>query len=260
MIYSLILIILILCMLAVVCISVHFYKTNHIHASLGLDLSGYFKGFNATDYKVRGCKSFEACTSLYKNNIRPLTKDELRIIEGSCIAVDSHLIDFKLLANLPWKLATFDTKEIENGYPHTHGDTIIIPSDMINNPHVTISTLLHEKVHLFQRQYPLETNILIINFLGFQLDSMRYQHQNIRRNPDLNEIVYKDANGKVVLPTYLLEAKTLTDIEDHLDHPFEIMAYTIQNMYFPISKTIYNKYSIYMTKTRQWIQSLKHRS
>lgn len=211
----------------------------------------YFAGFNSIDLHVRRCNSRKSCKDRYNKEVRSLTLFEKRNIEKLTKRLDSHLHKqgFSKLAEIPWKIMTF--VEMENGFPHTHTDTIYIPKSLLTDPALE-STLLHEKVHLFQRIYPIETNRLITEYMGFQMAIPRYKTNRLTRsNPDINQIIYRYPNSdQLLMAEYKQDATSLVDIIDRNDHPFEIMAYSIQEL-FSNSKNY--RYPQYHEAIRSWL-------
>lgn len=216
------------------------------------DIDYYIKGFNKTDFVLRNCSNYENCKAMYSKDVRLPTKIELNILESHALLVDSKLNNFQLLKNIKWNFLVFS--EIENGFPHTHYNTILIPSNMIKRNSPTLaSTLLHEKVHVFQRLYPNATHKLVLEHYNFKLIDVRDNYINLRRNPDINDIIYS-SNDVPILSTYEDNATSLSHIKDYRDHPYEIMAYTIQDMYIPTKNK--SRYYEFFTTTREWINSL----
>ena len=187
-------------------------------------LTAYFNTFNETDAKIRHCDRTR-CQSIYENHLRPPTQKELEHLERLTIQVDALSAR---LATIPWKFRIF-WGDIESHFPHTHGDFIYIHEDHVST--IPITTLLHEKIHVFQRMFPCETHDLIVNYWGFSFHSMRYgsAHDIMRANPDVNRIIYADDQGKTIMGVYKKNAQSLNDIEDSRDHPYEMMAYALSD-------------------------------
>lgn len=212
--------------------------------------------FNATDLKVRSCSSQSECLTRYNKAIRMPNPQEQMVLVDAATHVDSLIsTEFKKLAEIPWRIRLFDGDRVENGYPHTHGSYVIMPSSMVvADSRQLVSTLLHEKVHLFQRLYPAETNHLITRYMGFSIASLANKHANLRTNPDLNQLIYKYPDERLLLPTYTDNAISLSDIQDKNDHPFEIMAYSIQEMYVPLPGLY--RYKQYHAVIKEWLHTL----
>jgi hypothetical protein len=200
----------------------------------------FFTAMTRSDLAARSSTSIRAYHAYYKNTIReaPLLYMSLKK------AADGILADYPKLHAIKWKLKTIDVT-IENGYPHTLGDTIYLPERILRD--FDVETLVHEKIHIYQRQYKSETRELI-NLWGFKPTD--YKHPLQRNNPDLDGINYR-LGDQVVYQRYnssdpknLADSKTVTyDLKTQtttfvpsasylgfpsfvmqLEHPYEIMA------------------------------------
>lgn len=212
----------------------------------------YFARFNDTDMHIRKCTSSSQCQKTYLESLRALSLPEQAILRPHLDHIDGvcRQAGYERLLGIPWKFwVTHDG--IENGYPHTHADTIVLPDSFLNSmkngttdrdPQAIRETLLHEKLHVYQRLYPIETHRLIIDQWGFEpigttimtssLPSTLKQN-HVRQNPDTNEIVYA-YRGTPLQAAYETHAHSLEDIRyqhtmDEIpsaqrDHPFEVMA------------------------------------
>lgn len=249
--FAFITVVLLLC-----CVCLYFYYSFHItqcrEQSVIPDI--YFERWNKDDLVVRGCRSIDSCKINYAKSLRDPTNRENRILHIECKKVDDAIVDiFPLLFKIPWKIKIFNGAHMENGHPHTHKQFILFPESMVREG--IYSTLLHEKVHLFQRKYPIETNKLITHYMGFNIYLPRYKRQDsLRSNPDINQIIYTyPKSDNMLLPKYKTNPEALIDIEDMNDHPFEIMAYSIQEMIFP-SKSL--RYQHHHQQIHQWLKTL----
>lgn len=202
----------------------------------------YFARFNDMDMHVRNCKSSSHCQKTYLDSLRALTQQEQAILRPHLNHIDQvcKQAGYERLVRIPWTFwVTRDS--IEHGYPHTHGDSIVLPESFLNRSlnrkdhQVQFrETLLHEKLHVYQRLYPIETHRLIVDGWGFEPIGMTNNKSTpTRQNPDTNEIVYAH-HGTPLQATYKTHAHTLEDIDyrhgiaeipsAQRDHPFEVMA------------------------------------
>lgn len=216
-----------------------FHNRDVQNMALIIETSGYFESFNATDLAVRGCKSSNKCKQRYINGLRkPSIKEGIQL-QKLCKSVDEKLRKFGYtkLADISWKFIMF-SESSESGFPHTHGDTICLPYNFIMKRHEKSlkNTLLHEKIHVFQRLYPLETITLFLDYWGFQVvgvHNLSSAHdENNRSNPDANRIRFKDNEGILIRSDFMANAKTIDDIVDRRDHPNEMMAYALADYMF----------------------------
>lgn len=167
----------------------------------------------------------------------------LKKIESDVKKADRFLESYPRLHNIPWNICIFNKGEFP--FPHTHGDTIFLHQSILENaqyPDQLYSTLIHEKVHIFQRLYPLETHDYLDKVLNCELvvkeeetDDKRVESKksdpphSSRLNPDTNTFLYRERRNV----KDIIEAKwksfedTSPDIIDSRDHPYEMMAYRL---------------------------------
>ena len=97
-----------------------------------------------------------------------------------------------------WSFAKIDT-EIENGYPHTHKDTIFLSSQTINDtPKILQYILVHEQMHVMQRKKPALFAKLYLEYFPFKSGKLNLESSivnSMRSNPDTrlvpdNEFIY----------------------------------------------------------------------
>ena len=143
---------------------------------------------------------------------------------------------FARLVTIPWKIAIFSGKQYESGYPHTRADVIFIPNILISSSELA-KTLLHEKVHLYQRAYPQEMDSWLRS-RGFDRWKTRVSEPLSRANPDLDAWIYIDpATQKPMVALYNSEEPTnISDVKltnFSFEHPYELMAYEIADRFVP---------------------------
>ena len=204
-----------------------------------INKSTYFDTFNETDKRLRFCTNID-CKKDYMGSIRILSKTEYDYLFRISIQKINDLFAMhKIFVQIPWKIVICHDKESQ--FPHTHGDFIVLP-DSIFEKHANhiMQTLIHEKVHVYQRLYPCQTNILFTKFWGFKIKTICNYSDMRRSNPDINKIVYIDDNGNKFDNDYVENATKLGEIKDKRDHPNEMMAYIIQD-YF-MQNAVHSKY------------------
>lgn len=161
----------------------------------------------------------------------------------SITAKDANSIDRemheKLLA-LPWKFAKLDDA-FEHGYPHTLHDVIFLPSSFLDDDsHDKLcETLLHEKIHVFQRTHP-DITARILDHEYMRLDSDATRLPPLRRNnPDLDRQIYQHRSTmcttvqvyNTMLPKDLADSRIVClnpncrQKHHPYEHPYEEMAY-----------------------------------
>lgn len=194
---------------------------------------GYFDRLDKTNLKVRGCTlDGRSCMEKYLHGVReptPAEKDLLEIYTGR---IDARMSPESRLRKIPWRVLFFDDKS-EGGFPHTHGDCIMLPYKFLTKheheeqEHV-IDTLLHEKVHVYQRMFPFDFLDLYLRYWGFGVLGLASQRiPGIRSNPDTNDVLFADSSGVMISPAFKKLPTGLGDIVDTRDHPNEMAAYML---------------------------------
>lgn len=175
----------------------------------------YYQNMNDTDLAARNCSTREDAYLRFIKGVRPMKWSEWWKLQVATMG------DFIT------KILVFDNLEIENGFPHTHEDTIFLPTTVFaKSAEYLCSIIQHEKIHLVQKQKPFETNKVLLEQKNMQVSHFDWDENGRRRsNPDINRIIYTDTDGSTISSQFTTDAKTLGDIEDVRDHPYEMMAY-----------------------------------
>jgi hypothetical protein len=223
-------------------------KIAFVDANQCVDESIYFQRMTPVDLIPRNASSPQAYAKIYKKSLIPFSSKEKDILRGYVNDIAKWVRPYNNLSNIPWKFAKV-TPDIENGYPHTLQDVIIL-SDRFFSASDQIKTLIHEKIHVYQRMYPLETNKLIHDVWGFEVKDKMENHPMARNNPDIDGFVYGKKKGMIIQlyttnrpssladsHAYLLEGTKKIDLTHisqldihsddpyiQLEHPYEIMA------------------------------------
>jgi len=169
-----------------------------------IDKEGYVERWNAIDKRTRNSND----VTRYIKQVRvPSIFQQIHLKK-----LVSTITEPDWLKPIPWKFLMFDPGE-EGGMPHTHGPYIMLP--MLT---ISAKTLLHEKIHVYQRFNTAKT----IKELAIPITGFVYPENNHRANPDTNRILFSD-----IRPVWKDTATKLNDINDNRDHPFELMAYAL---------------------------------
>lgn len=192
---------------------------------------GYLERWNHIDLQVRNHKTTQDFLKGYLKSIRlpfiPFMSLRLQLLFQS-----PKQFGYR---NTPIKILYFDPR-FEGGMPHTHGPFIMLPYGLESrlDDGALKDVVFHESIHVYQRYNPLICNKEIVSKSGVGGIAITGFDNCIisRANPDTNRILYGD-----IAPTYKPNAKTLSDILDVRDHPYEMSAYAGEkNHEYTVSK------------------------
>lgn len=142
---------------------------------------------------------------------------EYSLLKYDLLTTNLILYTFNRLYSLPWKIKFFHNKyNIENNYPHTHGDTIFFPNLYFTLPRSERTNLLvHEKIHIYQRYYPIPYHKILFNHYNLKVKQLLFTHEdfeNVRQNPDNNLLIYTDDN-EYTLPVFMDNPSSIADVK-----------------------------------------------
>ena len=223
--------------------NIYFIHTDELYNILKLDEDNYYKTFYNNDFNTRNIKNIDEYINIIKISVYNLTEDEKEKIKKCITDANNRLekINFNWFngnkaKELPWIIGCIKGKYYENGLPHTRGNIILLPKEDINKNSIKklTDTLIHEKVHIYQKTYSDDVE-KYINEYNFKILKKRDSNDNIRANPDLNNIIYKDNDNNIYKATYINNPKSIEDIiyspinQQSYEHPYEKMAIFIEN-------------------------------
>ena len=198
----------------------------------------YYNTFNKNDFKVRNITSINEYYNKIKNACSDITIEQQQILTNSINKINNKLINYKYIGfdgnkinSVPWIIGIISNKEYEEGFPHTRNNIIIIPLFLLNNFNLLTITLLHEKVHIYQKLFPKDIEEFI-KYNKYTKYCLKSDIKNTRANPDLDEWRYKDENNNLITAIYINNPTSINDVEYSTlyEHPYEQMAYEIQKI------------------------------
>ena len=228
------------------------------------DPGGYVAGMTRADLAARGAQSTAEYLARSGELAHEFTEAERRATVRAILSVQAWLtaapragralsgVNFAKLAKLPWRVASTAPAgggaagAYEANLPHTRSDVVLIAPALIPSGDDIVSqkrfaaTLLHEKIHVYQRAYPQDI-AAALDAEGYVRKSLRASVALARANPDLDDWVYLDpeagpTKGKPMVALYASENPSgITDVTQAnaaaFEHPYERMAYRIAAMY-----------------------------
>ena len=231
--------------------NIYFFSKNETINFIIKDKDDYIKNLTEFDLYARKVKNGNEYIDNIIETIVDFTDNEKEKLTKCAIASDNFLktcnlyknvIDYKELINIKWIFACTDNndkKQYEEGLPHTRENIIFLTKSIIkNNEENLINTLIHEKIHIYQRNNKNIFDILN-NMNGFV--KINYSNKYIRSNPDTTKDIYLDTNTNNIM-VCLYRNDTPYGINDvimknySLEHPYEKYAYEIANDYYKNNK------------------------
>ena len=235
--------------------NIYFMNFDETAAFLQNDKDHYASNLTAIDLYARKVKTHQE----YKDNIMSIsisfTPDEKNMLITCSKNADiffrtsnfeglsySKYLNGNDIATIKWIFAkTYknNNKEYEEGLPHTRENVIFLSNYVLKyNEHDLTNTLIHEKVHIYQRYNPdlFDAIIASMNYAALDVDRMPYK-KYIRSNPDTNKKVYYDVttNKEMVCLYRNDKPNGINDIVMNnfsLEHPYEKIAYDVANHYY----------------------------
>ena len=252
------------------------------------DNDNYVRNLSELDLHARGVKTHVEYMNQIEDTAISFTDDEKELLERCAKDADKYLrnenfneLDYGKhlngndIADIKWIFANTYTnyfndviKENEQGLPHTRENIILLSKNVLKNDALNLTnTLLHEKIHIYQRYNP-EIFDTIIKEMGLkELERKHFkQAKYIRSNPDTNNKIYyrkKDSDGGSSILDILSgdTGDTDYDLDDVMvclyrndkpnsindviqknysaEHPYEKIAYEIAENFYKNNK---NKY------------------
>lgn len=195
-------------------------------------------------YLIRGSQDWEGYMDIIKQSFADFTPSEKDKLVKCARRADRKLLLIQLkgfdglkASKLPWYFGLTKDYLYEEGLPHTVGNTIILTKNTIDKSSIDflVGTLIHEKIHIYQKIYP-EDIVIYLSENGFEKIRSIKKEDDVRVNPDIcidNSIYFNKRENryyggiknksKIHSPENTME-KILTE------HPYESMAILIERM------------------------------
>jgi hypothetical protein len=196
----------------------------------------FYDTFYENDFKVRNISNINEYIEKIKHAVTDFTDEEKDILTECAKIADERIkklsfnyFDGIKAAKLEWKFGMTQGNTYEGGLPHTVKDTIMLNRvSNINKEHI-VTTLMHEKVHIYQKAYPSDY-MKYLQYNNFTVVKKREMSDNIRANPDIDQNVYMKDNI-IYKMVYNDNPKSIMDTKDNksqrYEHPCETMAISL---------------------------------
>lgn len=221
---------------------IHFLTKEETLELLQDDNDKYYSTFTDKDLKSRNCDSVDEYKKKIKNSVidfNEILKDKIRYCVYKITSYLStikdkeiHNINIEKYLNLKWKISLTFGYDYEYGLPHTRHDVILLNKENceLYSPLELCKTLLHEKVHVYQKMIPDFKEYLEKNF------EKTKRNNNTRANPDTDGIVYKNIHNGVTLTCEYgkdsldVNKVKCTNSDVSMEHPYEMIAYEFDKL------------------------------
>jgi len=202
------------------------------------DPDGYITNLSPTDLYARGVNDpLEYIQNIVKN-VATFSEEDKKLFNSISLKADELLKNEKEFCNIsdiPWVFAMTKDNHYEEGLPHTRANIIFVSSSIDRRESELLRTLIHEKLHIYQRMYP-EKIAQYLEANGYKRWKQRLGQPRIRANPDLDPWIYIDPKTNNPMAYYYSSdtPNGITDIVFNRDyeHPFEKIAYEISEKYY----------------------------
>ena len=246
---------------------IYFMNSQDTITFLSNDNDRYVRNMSELDLSARNVKSHIEYINNIKETAIYFEPAEKELIAKCAANADKYFKslsykDFKYsnyingtnIADIKWKFANTYTnrsnnkiKENEEGLPHTREKIIFLSKNVLKYDELNLTnTLIHEKIHIYQRYNQDVLDKIISDMELKELDRKSYAHAKyIRTNPDTNNKIYYNVNNKDIIFVCLYRNNNPNSINDVLhnnystEHPYEKIAYEIAGNFY---KNNENKY------------------
>ena len=246
---------------------IYFMNDKETSAFLRDDKDRYVRNMSVLDLCARNVKSHMEYINNIKETAISFEPAEKELLTKCAANADKYFkteaykelkyskhLNGNNIADIKWIFANTSTKrfnnkimENEEGLPHTRANIIFVSKNVLKYDELNLTnTLIHEKIHIFQR-YNTEILDKIISDMGLkELDRGSYKYSKyIRTNPDTNNKIYYNVNNKELIFVCLYRNNNPNSINDVLhnnystEHPYEKIAYEIAGNFYANNE---NKY------------------
>lgn len=229
--------------------TIHFMTATETAQFLEQDRDAYVHNLSPTDLYARDVTSPTEYISNIKKVATSFDSMQQKRYKKACKAADDYIMSLKGKVDLPvddivaipWILAYTVRAEYEDGLPHTRANIIFVSSDVDETHEPLVRTLVHEKIHIYQRMYP-ERMTQWLEAHGYDRWKQRMGEPRIRANPDLDPWIYIDPSTDKPMAAYYNSDKPMGIMDVYLtdmtfEHPYERMAYELSRM-MPIASSM----------------------
>ena len=216
-----------------------FMSAGQTAAFLTTDRDTYVSTMTPWDLYARQASDVRAYIDTISSSATNFTPEQQSRFADAAALADAFFLKngHAVVASIPWIFAMTKGKIYEDGLSHTRTNIIFVSDEIDETPDTLVRTLVHEKLHLYQRANP-EKMAHLLERMGYKRWKLRVYDLRIRANPDLDPWIYTDPldNDKPMACYYSSDKPTsISDVTSSAvkEHPYERMAYEIAKRYHP---------------------------
>jgi hypothetical protein len=232
------------------------------------DEDKYVSNFSALDLYARNVNTSKDYIEIIQMRSSSFTESEIQLLNRCALSADNLLHNIKIndidyakyinlneLANVKWVFSKTNLKtgkgeiNYENGLPHTRKNVIFLSNYVLTNDEdELIKILIHEKIHVYQRNNEDIFKNIIVKMGYIELtDEMISNNTELikqikykRSNPDINKKLYKKiSTNKISICTYKNDTPSgINDVSGdyYEEHPYEEIAYELSEYIYKKNK------------------------
>jgi hypothetical protein len=209
-------------------LNIRYLNNEELSEILIKDEDNFYKNLSKPNLEFRNINDINEYLQYIDNHLYTLTKKEKQIIQNAIYKAHRKLknkyfigFNYNKIHNFPWVIGCSIGDNYELGYPHTRNQIIILNYNNIYDKDL-YKTLIHERIHIYQKLFPNDIH-KFLNYFGFKkIKKKDSQHLD---NPDTNEFIYKS--------NFIWECRIVnnnlqySNLSSEYEHPYEYMAYVI---------------------------------
>ena len=212
------------------------YKLSSI---LKTDMDKYYTNLSHPNLRLRNISNKQHFLDNISNYVYECNKSDKTIINNAIKKANISLNQIKYpgfyyhkLYNYPWIIGCSNLEKYEFGYPHTRNNIIILNNQNIYDQDL-YKTLIHERVHIYQKLFPTDIQEFLLHY---KFTKKGLQNQYDRANPDTDNYIYERDN---IIYECKIESENFDNDQSKImcthnsskyEHPYELMAYEISEL------------------------------
>lgn len=198
------------------------------------DPDNFYKNMSNDNLIFRNIDNIDYYLNNIYDNLYTINENEKNIIDTAIKKAHNklkkcNLLGFKYskLINYPWIIGFSIGDKYELGYPHTRNNIIILNYNNIYDSEL-YRTLIHERIHIYQKLYDLDIK-LFLNYFNFKKVKIKDNYH--LHNPDTDNYIYKFQSNNLLFECIIKNNKlNYTNKKIEYEHPYEFMAFLIVNL------------------------------